>query len=78
MDPDEQLFGVPRLREVLAERTQMRLEEMQKSVLEAVENFTRGARQADDLTPLLIRYRSANVTSITDTGLRASSAAASS
>src|SRR5215510_11185650 len=76
MDPDEQLFGVPRLREVLAERTQMRLEEMQKCVLEAVENFTRGARQADDLTLLLIRYRAADVTAITDTDLRPSSASA--
>jgi hypothetical protein len=54
----------------------MQLEEMQKSVLEAVENFTRGARQADDLTLLLIRYRSADVTAITDTDLRASSASA--
>jgi hypothetical protein len=50
---------------------------MQKCVLEAVENFTRGARQADDLTLLLIRYRAADVTSITDTDVRASSAAAS-
>jgi serine phosphatase RsbU (regulator of sigma subunit) len=76
MDPDEQLFGVPRLREVLAGKTDMQLEEMQKSVLEAVENFTRGARQADDLTLLLIRYRAADVTAITDTNLRASSASA--
>src|SRR5215471_20068501 len=76
MDPDEQLFGVPRLREVLADKAKLRLEEIQKSVLEAVENFTRGARQADDLTLLLIRYRSADVTSITDTDLKASSASA--
>src|SRR5499427_5449121 len=68
MDPDEQLLGVPRLRDVLGDKKQMPLEEIQKSVLEAVENFTRGARQADDLTLLLIRYRSADVTSITDTG----------
>ena len=40
------------------------------SVLEAVENFSRGARQADDLTLLLVRYRSADITSITDTDLR--------
>jgi hypothetical protein len=54
----------------------MPLEDMQKSVLEAVENFARGARQADDLTLLLIRYRSADVTA-TDTDLKASSASAS-
>jgi phosphoserine phosphatase RsbU/P len=76
MDPDDQLFGVPRLREVLGDKKQMPLEEIQKSVLEAVENFARGARQADDLTLLLIRYRSADVTSITDTDLKASSASA--
>jgi serine phosphatase RsbU (regulator of sigma subunit) len=61
MDPDDQLFGVPRLRDVLGDKKQMPLEEIQKSVLEAVENFARGARQADDLTLLLIRYRSADV-----------------
>jgi hypothetical protein len=54
----------------------MRLDDLQKSVLEAVENFSRGARQADDLTLLLIRYRSADVTSVTDTDLKASSAKA--
>jgi hypothetical protein len=61
---------------VLGDKKQMPLEEIQKSVLEAVENFARGARQADDLTLLLIRYRSADVTSITDTDLKASSASA--
>jgi len=70
MDPDEQLFGVPRLRDVLSGKTNLPLEEIQKSVLEAVENFSRGARQADDLTLLLVRYRSADITSITDTDLR--------
>jgi phosphoserine phosphatase RsbU/P len=70
MDPDEQLFGVPRLRDVLAGKTGLPLEEIQKSVLEAVENFSRGARQADDLTLLVVRYRTADVTSITDTDLR--------
>ena len=75
MDPDDQLFGVPRLRDVLAGKTGMQLEELQKIVLEAVENFTRGARQADDLTLLLVRYRAADVTAITDTDLRPSASA---
>ena len=48
MDPDEQLFGVPRLREVLVGKTNTDLDEIQKTVLESVENFARGARQADD------------------------------
>jgi serine phosphatase RsbU (regulator of sigma subunit) len=76
MDPDEQLFGVPRLREVLSGKTDMQLEELQKGVLEAVENFTRGARQADDLTLLLVRYRASDVTGITDTDLRRTPASA--
>jgi len=78
MDPDEQLFGVPRLREVLEGKTNRALEDLQKGVLEAVENFTRGARQADDLTLLLVRYRAADATVITDTELRRPSSASAS
>jgi sigma-B regulation protein RsbU (phosphoserine phosphatase) len=57
MDPADQLFGVPRLREVLTGHLQTPLEELQQVVLESVENFARGASQADDLTLLLVRYR---------------------
>jgi len=78
MDPDEQLFGVPRLREVLEGKTNRALEDLQKGVLEAVENFTRGARQADDLTLLLVRYRAADAAVITDTELRRPSSASAS
>ncbi len=67
MDPDEQLFGVPRLREVLTGQTQCPLDQLQKSVLEAVENFARGASQADDLTLLIVRYRAAGAQTGTDT-----------
>jgi sigma-B regulation protein RsbU (phosphoserine phosphatase) len=69
MDPDEQLFGVPRLREVLESKTTADLDEIQKTVLESVENFARGARQADDLTLLLVRYRAPNSTDKTDTAV---------
>jgi serine phosphatase RsbU (regulator of sigma subunit) len=69
MDPDEQLFGVPRLREVLEGVTTSELEEIQKTVLESVENFARGARQADDLTLLLVRYRDPNAADNTDTSI---------
>jgi sigma-B regulation protein RsbU (phosphoserine phosphatase) len=69
MDPDEQLFGVPRLRDVLVGKTNMQLEEIQKTVLESVENFARGARQADDLTLLLVRYRAPGTAEITDTAI---------
>jgi len=57
MDPEENLYGVPRLRDALQGRTDEPLDDIQKAVLESVENFARGARQADDLTLLLIRFR---------------------
>src|SRR6266487_1189324 len=80
MDPDDQLFGVPRLREVLEANTSTELEHIQKCVLEAVENFTRGAHQADDVTLLIVRYRAtaAAVTSDTDAPLSAASSTSAS
>src|ERR1700738_3634018 len=66
MDPAEQLFGVPRLREVLTGHLQTPLDELQRIVLESVENFSRGASQADDLTLLLVRYRATAATGDTD------------
>jgi sigma-B regulation protein RsbU (phosphoserine phosphatase) len=65
MDPGEELFGVPRLREVLTGHMQTPLDELQRTVLESVENFARGASQADDLTLLLVRYRA--TAAVTDT-----------
>ena len=59
MDPDEEFFGMPRLGQLLAGHHETPLDELQKLVLEAVENFSRGASQADDLTLLLVRYRAA-------------------
>jgi len=59
MNPDDQEFGHARLREVLAGHPNASVEEIQAAILTAVEDFTRGARQADDLTLLLIRYHSA-------------------
>lgn len=67
MDPDEQLFGVPRLRECLNGQTGRPLDQIQKCVLEAVENFSRGASQTDDLTLLVVRYRAAAAAAGTDT-----------
>jgi sigma-B regulation protein RsbU (phosphoserine phosphatase) len=69
MDPDDQLFGVPRLKQVLTGQLECPLEDLQKCVLEAVENFTRGARQADDLTLLIVRYRATAAAATTDTDL---------
>jgi serine phosphatase RsbU (regulator of sigma subunit) len=78
MDPEEELYGVPRLRGVLQGKPDMQLDEIQKAVLESVENFARGARQADDLTLLLVRYRAVGMTVIdTDVSASKGSAAAS-
>jgi phosphoserine phosphatase RsbU/P len=56
-DPDDQMFGVSRLREVLFGQYEMPLEGLKKKVLDAVHAFTRGANQADDITLVLARYR---------------------
>ncbi len=79
MDPAEQLFGVPRLKDVLmGAGKQTPLDELQTKVLEAVENFAHGASQADDLTLLLVRYRGAHAVSDTDAPIQASSASSAS
>jgi phosphoserine phosphatase RsbU/P len=57
MDPQDNLYGTPRLREVLADLHEASLDHLQKTVLESIETFTRGAAQADDITLLLVRYR---------------------
>jgi sigma-B regulation protein RsbU (phosphoserine phosphatase) len=59
MDPDQQMFGVSRLREVIAGQHGAPLDHLQKSVLDSVGHFTRGASQADDITLLFVRYRAA-------------------
>jgi phosphoserine phosphatase RsbU/P len=59
MDPDEQLFGVPRLQKVLSGQHNVPLEELQKAILDSVQTFTRGASQTDDITVLLLRFRAA-------------------
>jgi sigma-B regulation protein RsbU (phosphoserine phosphatase) len=78
MDPDDQLFGVPRLKQVLTGLAECPLEEIQKCVLESVENFARGAHQADDLTLLVVRYRAAAASATTDTDVPASDSASAS
>ena len=59
MDPDQNMYGVPRLREVLSDLHEASLDHLQKTVLDSIEAFTRGAAQADDITLLLVRYRAA-------------------
>src|ERR1700730_11105837 len=67
MDPDEQLCGTTRIKELLTGQMECPLELLQKCVLEAVENFARGAHQADDLTLLIVRYRAAAAAATSDT-----------
>jgi len=74
MDPDEELYGVGRLRAVLQGKKELPLDEIQKTVLESVENFARGERQADDLTILVVRYR-AVAAGMTETDVPAGNAA---
>jgi sigma-B regulation protein RsbU (phosphoserine phosphatase) len=57
MDPSEELFGVPRLCKVLHGHVDTPLADIQKLILESVQNFTRGGTQGDDLTLLMVRYR---------------------
>jgi sigma-B regulation protein RsbU (phosphoserine phosphatase) len=78
MDPDDQLYGVPRLKQVLTGLAECPLEEIQKCVLESVENFARGAHQADDLTLLVVRYRATAASATTDTVAPAAASASSS
>jgi serine phosphatase RsbU (regulator of sigma subunit) len=61
-DPEDQMFGVPRLSEALAGHHDAPLDELQKRVVDSIESFARGASQADDITLLLIRYRAASQT----------------
>ena len=75
MDPEEELYGVARLRAVLQGKTDLPLDEIQKTVLESVENFARGARQADDVTILVVRFRTV-ATGVTEAGISADKPAA--
>ena len=72
MDPSEDLYGVPRLREVLTGQSDCALDKLQKSILESVENFAKGAHQADDLTLLIVRYRSSPAVAMIDTDISSS------
>src|ERR1700704_3186071 len=78
MDPDEEMFGIERLKKLLTGQMECPLEQLQKCVLEAVENFARGAHQADDLTLLIVRYRAASAAASSDTDVPVSASSSSS
>jgi phosphoserine phosphatase RsbU/P len=54
---EESMFGVSRLRELLVGRHDAPLEDLERTILDSVEAFSRGTQQADDITLLLARYR---------------------
>lgn len=59
MDPNAEMFGSARLRDLLVGQHGASLESMQQTILQAVREFSRGANQADDITLVLARYRGA-------------------
>jgi serine phosphatase RsbU (regulator of sigma subunit) len=77
-DPNEEMFGIARLKELLTGQLECPLEQLQKCVLEAVETFARGAHQADDLTLLIVRYRATAAAATTDTDAPLSASSSSS
>ncbi|HJY86241.1 MAG TPA: SpoIIE family protein phosphatase [Candidatus Acidoferrales bacterium] len=56
-DAAGQFFDMDRLREVVATHATQPVETMQAGILAAVEKFTRGAPQADDITLFILRYQ---------------------
>jgi sigma-B regulation protein RsbU (phosphoserine phosphatase) len=59
MDPEQKEFGIERLKEVVASHSTKPVAELQEAILESVQQFARGAHQADDITVLLLRYTGA-------------------
>ena len=59
-DLDQALFEVSGLSNALAGKGGVPVDVLQESVLESVRTFTRGAHQSDDMTLLVVRYRSAH------------------
>jgi sigma-B regulation protein RsbU (phosphoserine phosphatase) len=56
-DRQGKIFGLARLREVLGGQEGQSLESLQQAVLGAIEGFSEGASQSDDITLLAVRYR---------------------
>jgi serine phosphatase RsbU (regulator of sigma subunit) len=56
-DKDRNLFQDGRLKEVFSQHQDASLKQLQDGIVSAVEKFTEGASQADDVTLLVVRYR---------------------
>jgi sigma-B regulation protein RsbU (phosphoserine phosphatase) len=51
-----EMFGLDRLRDVVAKHASLPVRELQGFILKAVDDFSRGAYQSDDITLLIVRY----------------------
>ena len=51
-------FGIDRLRQVVTRHAGASVAELQTAILEELDEFARGAHQADDITLLILRYQS--------------------
>jgi sigma-B regulation protein RsbU (phosphoserine phosphatase) len=58
-DLDQQLFGDSRLQSVLKGQHDAPLDDLRQKIVDAVEQFSGKASQADDITLLLVRFRAA-------------------
>jgi serine phosphatase RsbU (regulator of sigma subunit) len=56
-DPDHNQFGISRFCELLAGQQNTSLDDLKTMILDAVDNFSRGATQLDDITVVLARYQ---------------------
>jgi phosphoserine phosphatase RsbU/P len=55
--PDGEMLETKKLREIVAEDCDKSVEELQSSIFKHVDEFTRGAEPSDDVTVLILRYR---------------------
>jgi len=56
-DKNRELFGTERLCEALAGRQQDSIEDLRRHILERVSTWSSGTAQSDDITVLIVRYR---------------------
>jgi phosphoserine phosphatase RsbU/P len=56
-DRDRNLFQDERLKDVFSQHQDSTLKTLQDGIFSAIEDFTKGASQADDVTLLMVRYR---------------------
>jgi sigma-B regulation protein RsbU (phosphoserine phosphatase) len=52
---DEALFGLARLQEVILQNRSSEVKEIQNQIISAVQEYTQGAPQSDDLTLMVLR-----------------------